>query len=86
MFFNQILPTRASLYYCSKHTYGTPAVQDCYEAISTLPSPESFYRYFVEQQLTTSLSQVDWYIWHDPRPGSSQQSIIQIPKFWSYGG
>ncbi len=81
----EIIPVRASLFYCSKAIYGVPAQQDCQEVLSTLPAADLFYRYFVEQQLSTGLPQADWTHWSDRRPLGLRQKIIQVPKFWSYG-
>lgn len=75
----------ATSFYCSALTYGTPELQDCYRALSSLPTADGFFRYFVEQQIHPTVPDFDWPSWHDPRPGNLKRKGVQVPKFWSSG-
>ena len=69
---------------CSKGPYGQPIYADCSKAISRLPQ-DKFVRLFVEQDIRTALPWADWSAFADPRPREYQQTLMQLPKWWSHG-
>jgi len=69
--------------YCDG-VYGFPVHSDCTKVLSKLPQDEAVH-FFAEQQLRTVAPRADWPPFEDPRPWKQQQSVVQIPKWWSHG-
>lgn len=69
--------------YCNS-IYGYPLYSDCTKVLSRLPQDEGT-RFFVEQQLRSVPPRADWPPFEDPRPREHQQTVVQIPKWWSHG-
>ena len=66
---------------CSKQIYGSPRLHSCQQALAWLPR-DVVIRYFVEQQLRPAPG-TNWLAYVDPRPPSTRQKIVQVPKWWS---
>ena len=73
------------VYFCSRHFYDNPGLQDCSHALATLPRADPFWRYHVEPQLEVAPPGYNWLGWADQRPATFRQKIAQTPKFWSSG-
>lgn len=70
---------------CDDNRYGVPHSTDCVLAMSQLVPQDKAVRYFVEEQLRTSLQSPVWAGFKDTRPEFAQQKIVQLPKWTSYG-
>lgn len=71
--------------FCNGGAYGRPVSVHCINALTKFPIHDTTIHYFVEQQLRTAPPEAVWNECKDPRPASEAQSIIQLPKWISYG-
>ena len=73
-----------ALVFCSRENFGVPQYRSCMDALSSLRT-EEIPRFFVEQQLRTTMPDGDWPPFVDHGPGRTQKDIVQIPKWWTRG-
>lgn len=69
---------------CNSVVYGRPIPTDCQKLLSRLPQDKEVH-VFVDQQMRTAPPQADWTYIGDPRPREYQQTLVQLPKWWSHG-
>jgi hypothetical protein len=70
----------ASLF-CDVDRYRTPISADCMGSLSQ----DMAIRFFVDQQMRTFAPPAVWDQFLDTRPPQSQEKIVQLPKWISYG-
>lgn len=71
---------------CDSNRYGSPHATDCVLALSQLiPTPNKNAHYFVEEPRRSTPQSPIFPGFRDIRPGSSQEDIVQLPKWTSYG-
>ena len=70
---------------CNGRLYGNPISAECISTLASFPIHDTAVHYFVEQQLRTAPPAAVWDGFKDPRPPSEAQTIVQLPKWTSYG-
>ena len=71
--------------YCSGDVYGRPIFVDCFNGLTRFPVHDTAVRFFVEQQMRTAPPAAAWDSFKDSRPPNQRQTIVQLPKWVSYG-
>jgi len=69
---------------CDGDRYGRPDPGDCRVALTQFPQDKNI-RYFVEQSLRSKPPQALWPGFQDDRAVLFQETIVQLPKWMSYG-
>lgn len=65
--------------------YGKPISIECFSVLARFPIHDTAVRFFVEQQMRTAPPAATWDSFKDSRPPYHRQTIVQLPKWVSYG-
>ena len=71
--------------YCDSDVYGKPLLAECVHVLARFPLHDTAVRFFVEQQMRTAPPAAIWSSFRDWRSPVDRQTIIQLPKWVSYG-
>ena len=71
--------------YCNSDVFGKPVSTECFNVLARFPIHDTAVRFFVEQQMRTTPPAATWNSFRDYRPTDQRQTIVQLPKWVSYG-